>query len=562
MTTPGTGATPTALTATTTTTSSTTMGSLAHAATSIVDPIRAGLLDGWKVVDASTLDRDLVLEADVAIVGTGAGGGITAEILCDAGLTVLMIEEGPLKSSSDFHMLENEAYRDLYQESAARKTADKAINILQGRCVGGGTTVNWTSSFRAPEPTLAYWASAFGIDGFGPGDLAPWFDRVEQRLGVASWTIAPNANNAALATGAEKLGLHWGTIRRNVRGCWNLGYCGLGCPTNAKQSMLVTTIPRALSRGATLVTRARAQRFIIRRDRVDALECQVMDASGTTPASRAITVHARAYVSAAGAINTPALLLRSHVPDPYGILGLRTFLHPTVVSAALMPGQIDGFSGAPQSIFSDHFVQMAPPAGPMGFKLEAPPVHPVLAAITLPGHGRQHAAWMQRLPRMQVLIALLRDGFHPDSIGGRVRLAGDGTPILDYALTPYLFDGMRRAFAAMAEIQFAAGATSVMPVHGEGRRFAGVDGAKTAIEGFDLRPRATPIVSAHVMGGAPFGPDPRHAVVDPTGRHHHLANLHVVDGSLFPTSIGANPQLSIYAIAAMLATGLAQHLRG
>ncbi|MGC1818538.1 MAG: GMC family oxidoreductase [Casimicrobiaceae bacterium] len=538
------------------------MGSLAHAATSIVDPIRAGLLDGWKVVDASTLDRDLVLEADVAIVGTGAGGGITAEILCDAGLTVLMIEEGPLKSSSDFHMLENEAYRDLYQESAARKTADKAINILQGRCVGGGTTVNWTSSFRTPEPTLAYWASAFGIDGFGPGDLAPWFDRVEQRLGVASWTIAPNANNAALATGAEKLGLHWGTIRRNVRGCWNLGYCGLGCPTNAKQSMLVTTIPRALSRGATLVTRARAQRFIIRRDRVDALECQVMDASGTTPASRAITVHARAYVSAAGAINTPALLLRSHVPDPYGILGLRTFLHPTVVSAALMPGQIDGFSGAPQSIFSDHFVQMAPPAGPMGFKLEAPPVHPVLAAITLPGHGRQHAAWMQRLPRMQVLIALLRDGFHPDSIGGRVRLAGDGTPILDYALTPYLFDGMRRAFAAMAEIQFAAGATSVMPVHGEGRRFAGVDGAKTAIEGFDLRPRATPIVSAHVMGGAPLGPDPRHAVVDPTGRHHHLANLHVVDGSLFPTSIGANPQLSIYAIAAMLATGLAQHLRG
>ncbi|HEV2220389.1 MAG TPA: GMC family oxidoreductase [Casimicrobiaceae bacterium] len=538
------------------------IGRPAHAAIPIVDPIRAGLLDGWKVVDASTLDRDLVLEADVVIVGTGAGGGIAAEILCDAGLTVLMIEEGPLKSSSDFHMLENEAYRDLYQESAARKTADKAINILQGRCVGGGTTVNWTSSFRTPEPTLAYWASVFRIDGFGPGDLAPWFDRVEQRLGVAPWATAPNANNAALATGAEKLGLHWGTIRRNVRGCWNLGYCGLGCPTNAKQSMLVTTIPQALSRGATLVTRARAHRLVILRDRVDRLECQAMDASGTTPASRRISVHARAYVSAAGAINTPALLLRSHVPDPYGILGLRTFLHPTVVSAALMPGRIDGFSGAPQTIFSDHFVQMAPPAGPMGFKLEAPPVHPVLAAITLPGHGGQHAAWMQRLPRMQVLIALLRDGFHPDAIGGRVRLAGDGTPILDYALTPYIFDGVRRALAAMAEIQFAAGAASVMPVHGEGRSYADVGAAKAAIDGFDLRPRATPIVSAHVMGGAPLGPDPRHAVTDPAGRHHQLDNLHVLDGSLFPTSIGANPQMSIYAIAARLATGLAQRMRG
>jgi choline dehydrogenase-like flavoprotein len=559
MTAPGTG--PSAATATAPGVASSPVGMREQAGTPIVDPIRTGLRAGWKVIDAGTLERDLTLEADVVIVGTGAGGGIAAEILCDAGLTVVMIEEGPLKSSSDFHMLENEAYRDLYQESAARKTADKAINILQGRCVGGGTTVNWTSSFRTPEPTLAWWGSAFGIDGFGPSDLAPWFDQVEQQLGIAPWTVPANANNEALATGAEKLGLHWGTIRRNVRGCWNLGYCGLGCPTNAKQSMLVTTIPRALSRGATLVTRARAARLVARRDRIDALECQAMNASGTAPAGHRITVHARDYVSAAGAINTPALLLRSRVPDPYGILGLRTFLHPTVVSAALMPQRIDGFRGAPQSIFSDHFVQTTPPGGPMGFKIEAPPVHPVLAAITLPGHGREHAAWMQRLPNMQVLIALLRDGFHPGAIGGRVRLAGDGTPILDYALTPYVFDGVRRAFTAMAEIQFAAGASSVMPVHGQGRNYAGLDAARAGIAEFDLRPRATPIVSAHVMGGAPLGPDPRRAVVDPAGRHHQLANLHVVDGSLFPTSIGANPQLSIYAIAAKLTTALAKRLR-
>ncbi|MGE5090334.1 MAG: GMC family oxidoreductase N-terminal domain-containing protein [Candidatus Levyibacteriota bacterium] len=531
-------------------------------ATPIVDPIRAGLRDGWKVVDATALDGDLTIEADVAIVGTGAGGGIAAEILCDAGLSIVMIEEGPLRSSDDFHMLESEAYRDLYQESAARKTADKAINILQGRCVGGGTTVNWTSSFRTPEPTLAHWASNFGIGGFGPSDLAPWFERVEQRLGIAPWTVPPNANNAALATGAEKLGLHWGTIRRNVRGCWNLGYCGVGCPTNAKQSMLVTTIPHTLSRGATLVVRARAERLVIRGERVTELACRAMDATGTTPTGRRVTVHARDYVSAAGAINTPALLLRSRAPDPYGILGLRSFLHPTVVSAALMPQPVDGFRGAPQSIFSDQFVHTADPAGPMGFKLEAPPVHPVLAAITLPGHGAQHAAWMKRLPHMQVLLALLRDGFHPDAIGGRVRLAGDGTPILDYPLTPYIFDGVRRAFAAMADIQFAAGATAVMPVHGDGRSYGTAAAARAAIGAFDLRPRATTIVSAHVMGGAPLGPDPRRAVVDPSGRHHQLANLHVFDGSLFPTSIGANPQLSIYAMAARLATALAQRLRG
>jgi choline dehydrogenase-like flavoprotein len=335
----------------------------------------------------------------------------------------------------------------------------------------------------------------------------------------------------------------------------------MGCPTNAKQSMLVTTIPHALDRGATLVTRARALRLAVRGDGVDTLECAAMDDSGTATTARRIRVRARTFVSAAGAIGSPALLLRSAVPDPFAVVGIRTFLHPTVVSAALMPGRVDGFAGAPQTIYSDHFLDSAPVDGPIGFKLEAPPVHPVLAAITLPGHGVQHAAWMRRLPNMQVLIALLRDGFHVESAGGRVRLASDGTPLLDYPLTPYLFDGVRRAMIAMAEIQFAAGATAVMPVHDEGDGYASVGAARAAIEAFDLRPRATTIVSAHVMGGCALGPDPHRAVVDETGRHHHLANLYVMDGSLFPTSVGANPQLSIYGITAKLATSLAGRLR-
>ena len=527
----------------------------------IANPIREGLGRGWKVVDASQLARDTTLEADVAIVGTGAGGGIAAETLADAGLRVVMIEEGPLRSSADFRMREAEAYRDLYQESGARKTADKAIGILQGRCVGGGTTVNWTSSFRTPRATLAQWASAHGIAGFGFDDLLPWFERVEARLAIARWTIAPNANNAALAQGATRLGIGWDTIRRNVKGCWNLGYCGMGCPTNAKQSMLVTTIPRALAQGATLLTRARALRFTAHGDRLESLECAAMRTDGTEPAARRIVVRARHFVAAAGAIGTPALFLRSALPDPYATVGVRTFLHPTVVSAALMPHPVEGYAGAPQSIYSDHFVDTAPAAGPIGFKLEAPPIHPVLTAITLPGHGAAHAARMSRLPDMQVLIALLRDGFHPESAGGRVRLASDGTPILDYPLTPYLFEGVRRAMTAMAAIQFAAGATSVIPVHDAGDGYATFAAARAAIAGFDLRPRATTVVSAHVMGGCALGPDPASSVVDLTGRHHHLQNLHVVDGSLFPTSIGANPQLSIYAIAARLASALAKKLR-
>jgi len=527
------------------------------------DPFRDGLAAGWKAIDASTLAEDRVFEADVAIVGTGAGGGTAAEILSAAGLSVLMIEEGPLATSSDFRMREADAYPQLYQESASRKTGDKAINILQGRCVGGGTTVNWTSSFRTPEATLRYWHDAFGLEGFAAADLAPWFERMERRLGIAPWLVAPNQNNEVLRRGAQALGVEVGTIRRNVVGCWNIGYCGMGCPTNAKQSMLVTTIPAALSRGATLLTRTRAWKLEPASGpggRIGALECLGLDARGTDPTPRRIVVRAKTFIAAAGAIGTPALLLRSNVPDPHGVVGKRTFLHPTVVSAALMPERVAGFAGAPQSIYSDQFLGGATD-GPIGYKLEAPPIHPVLAAITLPGLGPAHARWMHELPHLQVIIALLRDGFHRDSPGGKVVLRSDGSPLLEYGLNDYFWDGARRALATMAQIQFAAGATSVMPVHGSATSFTRWPEARQAIAALPLAPLVTPVVSAHVMGGCPIGPDVRRSAVDSSGRYHHLENLYVLDGSVFPTSIGANPQLSIYAVSAKLASALGETLR-
>ena len=526
----------------------------------IADPIEQGLRGGWSVIDASRAERDIALDADVVIVGSGAGGGTAAEILAQAGLRIVLLEEGPLRSSRDFRMLEREAYPDLYQESASRKTADKAITILQGRCVGGGTTVNWTSSFRTPPATLAFWEREFGLRGFDADAMTPWFERMEARLSIAPWTVAPNANNQTLARGAAKLGIVTPAIRRNVKGCWNLGYCGMGCPTNAKQSMLVTTIPAALDRGATLVTRVRAHRFVFAGEEVASLEGFAMDAAGTAPTSRKVIVRARTFVAAAGAIGTPAMLLRSGAPDPHALVGKRTFLHPSVVSAALMPGVVDGFAGAPQSIYSDHFLETQPIDGSMGFKLEAPPIHPLLTATTLPEDGTAHAEWMREFRHMQVLIALLRDGFNAASVGGTVRLRDDGTPVLDYPLTPFAWDGVRRAFLAMAEIQFAAGARKVSPAHGYGAPFTSLAAAKAAIDVFDLRPLYTRVVSAHVMGGAPFGSDATRSVVGVDGRHHHLRNLYVCDGSLFPTSIGANPQLSIYAFAARIASGLAESL--
>lgn len=526
----------------------------------IRDIVAEGIKSGWKTYDGSQLERDLHLEADVAIVGTGAGGGTAAEILARAGLRVVLIEEGPLRTSADFHMLEREAYPQLYQDSAGRRTKDKGILILQGRSVGGSTTVNWTSSFRTPPETLAYWREHFGLHDYTTDELAPWFALMERRLNVHAWNEAPNENNAILQRGAAKLGIPTHTIPRNVKACRNLGYCGMGCPVNAKQSMLVTTIPAALERGAVLVSRAYAQTFSRANDRITSLTCSALDASGLRPGPHVVTVKARHFVLAAGAIGSPAVLLRTGVPDPHQQVGKRTYLHPTVISAATMPNAVDGFSGAPQSIYSDHFMQAQPIDGPVGYKLEVPPIHPILTATTLVGFGTPHAALMAQMANVQVIIALMRDGFNERSQGGAVELRSDATPVLDYPIGDYLWEGARRALHTMAEIQFAAGARSVLPMHEDAVPYTSLAQAHAAIDRFPMEILAMHVVSAHVMGGCAMGADPKSSVVDGYGNHHHLENLSVFDGSIFPTSIGANPQLSIYGIIARNATRLTQQL--
>ncbi len=511
------------------------------------------------IIDASKATHDLDVDADVAIIGTGAGGGTAAEILATQGLRVAMVEEGPLRTSRDFHMLEREAYPQLYQDSAGRRTKDKGITILQGRTVGGSTTVNWTASFRTPPATLAYWHDRYGLSEYTTESLAPWFERVEQRLSIHPWDVEPNENNAVLRRGAARVGVTTGVVPRNVKGCANLGYCGMGCPLDAKQSMLVTTIPRALEHGATLIVRARAERLVQRGNVVSGLECSALDATGLAPGPYRVRVRARAFIAAAGGIGTPGLLLRSNVPNANGMLGKRTFLHPTLVSAARMPHRVDAYEGAPQSVYSDHYLA-APLDGPVGFKLEVPPVHPVLMATTLPGFGEAHAALTAAMPYTQVIIALLRDGFHPESPGGAVELLGDGTPALDYPMTSYLWDGARRALHTMAEIQFAAGAATVLPLHEAAQPYASLEQARAAIDGLPMEILRARVVSAHVMGGCAMSADPTRGVVDGDGRHHELTNLYVFDGSVFPTSLGTNPQLSIYAITARNASRLADLL--
>ena len=268
-------------------------------------------------------------------------------------------------------------------------------------------------------------------------------------------------------------------------------------------------------------------------------------------------------VAAGGGINTPGLLLRSKVPDPHGRLGTRTFIHPVNASTALMPDPVDGFAGAPQSTYSDQFLWRDGVTGRVGFKLEVAPTYPMLSMAITGRLGREHLRRLApKYRHFQLLIALLRDGFSDQSQGGRVVLKSDGSPVLDYPVTDYLWEGLWDAYLRMAEVQFAAGATQVTPAHMAARPYTSLADVKAALATLPRKPAQALLFTAHLMGGCAMGADPRTSVTNSDGRHHQVEGLAVIDGSMFPTGLGVNPQITICGIAARHATRLAQDLGG
>ncbi len=507
------------------------------------------------VTDGSAAPGDLELSADVCVIGTGAGGAITASVLAAAGFDVLMVEEGGYFTSADFTMRERDVVPKLYQEAATRATADGGIAILQGRAVGGTTVVNWTTSFRTPEDVIAHWAKNHAVRGFNYADLVPHYETVEKRLAIAQVEVdSLNANNRTLYDGCKAMGWDVSPIRRNVYACMQTGFCHLGCPVNAKRSMLVTTIPDAIDAGARLLFRARADRLEVEGGQVKRMVGTLLDSEGRLPTGHGVSIKAQRFVVSGGAINSPALLLRSGL-DSAGIVGTRTFVHPALGSLAFYDKEIAPFQGAPQSAASHHFAHRG---DEVGFFLEAVPWYPGLASTAVPGYGPHHLQVMGEAAHMAIHVAILIDGFHDDVPGGKVTLRPSGAPLLDYPIPSRLWSAMTFAQKRMAELELASGARRVVTLHDDPAVVTSKENVESAMNALRWEVGSTPVFTAHLMGGCRMGDDPASSVVRSEDlRHHTVQNLHVVDGSVFPTSLGVNPQESIYGLAHLMATRMA-----
>ncbi len=498
-----------------------------------------------------------VLTCDVCVVGSGAGGAVAAATLAGRGKSVVVVEEGGFYDAPMFTMRESDSMPRLYQEGMQRTTADGAISVLQGRSVGGGTTVNWTTSFRTPEAVVAHWKKEHAVGGFAYADLVPHYEQIEGRLAIHAVSVEMmNANNRKLYDGCKKMGWAVEPIRRNVVACIQTGQCGLGCPVNAKRSMLVTMIPDAVDAGARVLYRARVDRLVVASGEVSEAEATLLGEDGYTPTGKKATIRAKTFVLSGGAINSPAVLLRSGIVSA-GKVGARTFLHPVIVSLARYDELIAPYRGAPQSAASHHFADRG---DKVGVFFEAMPAYPALSGIVTADFGGAHTEAMKDIGNTAIHIALSIDGFHEGVPGGTVSLRDSGAPRLDYVIPEMTFEAFRFAQRRLAEAQLASGAKTVTTGHDpplvfhDEKDLAAIDLAR-------WEAGSVGVGTAHQMGGCAMGDDDKRAVVRSEDlRHHHVKNLYVMDGSVFPTSLGVNPQESIYGLSRLMATRLADRV--
>ena len=483
-------------------------------------------------------------DCDFAIVGSGAGGAVVATVLAEAGHDVLVLEAGPYMDRRSYPDEPLEALSALYRDGGLTVAEGMpAIPTPVGRAVGGTTVINSGTCFRAPADVLAGWSEEAGI-GWST-DLDAEYAQAEEMLHVRP--VDPERmgrNGQVLRAGAEALGVSHHPLARNAGACVTCSSCPYGCRLDAKRAMHVSYLPRAAAARARIRSGVEARRLLFDGDRASGLECVAGLAGGNGTAPRRFQVRARrGVIVAGGAFGTPELLLRSGVRSRSGGLGRNLRIHPACWVGARFDEEIRGWDGVMQSYAVDEWRDL-------GLLLEATFTPLAFGGHWLPGV----AAELQE--RIANYGHVASTGVHlSDRSRGRVSIAGDGSLRIGYRLTREDARKLSFGIARAAELFYAAGAREVYP------QLAGLPVLpRNRIAELDAAPppgRRMRLEAFHPLGTARIDADPTLGVVDPRGAVHGYRGLYVADASLFPSSIGVNPMMTVIAMAARVARGLA-----
>jgi len=497
------------------------------------------------------ITADTELDCDVVVVGSGAGGGTAAGVLASAGLDVVVVEAGGYYSEEDFDGAELSGYARMYLNGGGVATDDQSIGLLAGACLGGGTVVNYTWCFRPPDFVREDWQKRFGLSDWAGQDFDDSLDAVWERISISSESSIPSLRDHAMRDGLEKLGWHSEAMQRNCKGCTEevCRLCHYGCQTGAKQSTLKTWLQDAADNGARILVNTPVDRMLIEDGQARGVEAVTLD-------GHKVTVRARAVALAAGAIHTPAIMVRSGMDGP--AVGKNLMLHPVLITWGVFDEEVRPWEGTLGATFSDELLDMGEG---YGIKYEHAATPPSILAIFAPWRGsRESAELMQSLRYTAGYGALQRA-----RDGGEVVVGSDGLPTPRWALSDFDRDVMRKGLDGAAQILEAGGARRVYSSHAgwvsyEPGSGGGRDSLLEAADRCGWGPGQVTLGSFHLMGTARMGSSREDSVCDSDGEAWDVKGLYVVDGAVLPTGLGVNPMVTIEGAAHKIARGMAARL--
>ncbi|WP_445147872.1 FAD-dependent oxidoreductase [Baekduia sp. Peel2402] len=499
---------------------------------------------------------ELTLTADVVVIGSGSGGGVIAGKLAGAGKDVVVLEAGGYYNESDFNQLELWAYQNLYRAGGLAQTAEGQVALMTGSNLGGGSTVNWTNCLRTYDWVREEWEQTYGLEGLSGAAYDRHLDEVSKRIGVTDQCSDANGPNQRVLDAAAKLGIDGRAITRNADpekyDADLAGLMGFGDVSGAKLGTLKTYLQDAADAGARFVVNCRADKVLTENGRAAGIEATYVDPE--TGAPTRVVVRAPQVVVAAGALDTPALLLRSGIGGPAAGDYLR--LHPATAVIGVYDETQKAWWGAPQTALSMEYNNLA---DGYGYLVETSHASPGVTGTSVPWEtGEQHKADMARGPQSSAMVFLIRDRGH-----GRVTIDGAGQPIHTYPFDDAMdLAHFRHGLKTMARMHDAAGASEIITLHRKPQRWLR-DGAESLddyaqrIHDAPLSPFEHATFSLHHMGSARMGTDPKTSVAGPWGELHDTPGVWIGDASAFPTASGTNPMLTTMALAHRTAEAIA-----
>ena len=484
------------------------------------------------------ITKDVVERPDVCIIGSGAGGAAMADVLSGAGLDVVVLEEGGYYTKDRYSTYKPAvAMKILYRDYGGTIAFGKnPIMLPLGKAVGGTTVINSGTCFRTPDSILKDWAERYGVENASSKDMEPYFKQVEKKINVTQ--VSPQVlgkNGLVFKRGADALGMSNGMLMHNMINCHGCGRCAFGCPHDAKQAVHLNFIPSALEHGARVYANARAENITVEAGRVTRIQGSIINEQ-TGNKLFGLNVFPKLLVVSAGAIYTPYILEKNNInlsPE----LGRNLTIHPAVRITAMFDEIIEGYKGVPQGSYVDAYASE-------GIMLEGIFVPPEIGLPILAPIGKKNKEIAMAYDHLAAFGVMVSD----KNSYGRVKVGIDKRPFITYHFDPYDFKKLVKGIAIASEIFFAAGAKTVNPSIYGIREFTSPDDIA------QLFTKKVPLTSVemmafHPLGTARMGETKDHSVVNSYGKAHGLDNLFISDGSIFPSSLGVNPQVTIMSFA-------------